>query len=266
MAAMAYSMLPQEVIISTTYDTLDGTNNIYYIPLSVLENIAEVMGDGWDTDEITSTSGITYQFRQGGYTRNLAIDKNLPILKHIRYPSLYFSFICESNASSAINVSIINASTGSIINWCNITNVNMAITHFDVYSFNNKTKALSGASSRDQAMSAVVFAENAVVMPNQVTGTAGAEYLGFSFPNGTYQTTRYYNIFTSQAFTTFEKLICNGDTSAVFDGLYVEMRGTDLINKYVTVNGITYKIFGQPSQSWQGTHRPKVCVSSELIP
>jgi hypothetical protein len=164
-----------------------------------------------------------------------------------------------------VTASIINIDDGTLLNWSTITNINAQISSLDVFSFNSTTKALCGVAERNlNTSSALVFAANGVLMPHQVMDNGSNTALGIALNDGSYSSVTYNNTLTGNPKTIFEPVFSNVSVQTEFNGLYVEVRASDMQQKTVTYGGITYKIFGN-NTNWAGMNRPKICVSSEIL-
>ncbi len=268
MPKMNYSIMPQTISIDRVSDTLDGTNTIYYVPKTSLDNIAETLGDGWTTTELTNeiaTSSVN--FRDNNSTRVLGNEKSIPcLINPTMYPYLYFPLFYANNMGQNLMVNIISLS-GTLITWDAIGAHGTAVNTIDVYSFNSKTKALCGpVENNGNNTSAIIFSENGVMCPDRVQGSNGTNDLCvvLSDSNGEYYTTPFNNMLVGYTRTVFEPVFCRSDASIPFNGIYVLTRGDDDSEKTVVFNNITYKIFGGPHIATR-PNRPKLVVSSEIV-
>lgn len=268
MPKMNYSIMPQTISIDMVNDTLDGTNTIYYVSKASLDVIAETLGDGWTTTELTNeiaTSAVN--FRDNNSTRVLDNEKSIPCLVNpTMYPYLYFPLFYANNLCQNLMVNVISLS-GTLITWDNIGTHGVAVNTIDIYSFNSKTKALCGpVENNGNNTSAIIFSENGVMCPDKVQGNNATYDLAvvLSDSNGEYYSTTFNAMQTGYTRTVFEPVFCRFDASISFDGIYVITRGDDDSEKTVVFNNITYKIFGGP-HTVSRPNRPKLVVSSEIV-
>ena len=265
MNKMAYSIWPESIPVSYEVTQPDGTNNFCHLTLASIQDIADVLGDGWDAEEIGSTENVSIQYRKGTTTGMIAVGETLPALVNSTlYPALafFFNFYNTANPQN-FEVNVVNKLTGELITFCCISGINVNIERIDVYSFNSKTKAISGCEALGQNHHAIVFSENGVLLPDRVQANNGTNDLRITRPNGDYANTYYpYTVANSPKFV-IEPIFYMYNTDLEFTGLYQDTRDTNVLSKVVTYNGVTYKVFGCPPG--RTDQRPKVVVSSEIV-
>lgn len=268
MPKMNYSIMPQTISIDMVNDTLDGTTTIYYVPKTSLDAIAETLGDGWTTTELSNeiaTSAVN--FRDNNTSRVLDNEKSIPcLINPTMYPYLYFPLFYANNLQQNLMVNVISLS-GELITWDTIGMHGVAVNTIDVYSFNSKTKALCGPNENNgNNTSAIIFSENGVMCPDRVHGNSGTNDLCIvlSNSNGERYVTTFSAMLIGYTRTVFEPVFCRFDASIPFDGIYVLTRGDDDYEKTIVFNNITYKIFGGAHIAAR-PNRPKLVVSSEIV-
>lgn len=269
--AMTYSMLPNEV--STTYVgdkyRADSDNMYYFLSLSSLQNIANLMGDGWTAESISSGNVVLHWRDQDtDESFELKSGKSIPVLKNTTlYPNLAICFttgLSWQENPQAYYACVLNVATGEALSAHILCSVNVDVYNLDVYSFNSKVKAIGGSTERSQEFSAIIFTEKGIVTCYKMNwgGSANNDYR-IILPDGSFSDTKRSEHIVS-ARTFFEPVFGEAFPDEVFDGIYLESRASNFLHRTVTYNGITYTIFGNNgADSTNG--KPEFVVSSEIL-
>lgn len=269
--AMTYSMLPNEVSATYVGDKYkaDSEDMFYFLSLSSLQNIANLMGDGWTAESISS-GDVVLHWREQDSTESFELKsgKSIPVLKNTTlYPNLAICFTTGLNwyqHPQAYYACVLNVATGEALSTHILCLTNVDIYNLDVYSFNSKVKAIGGSTERSQEFSAIIFTEKGIITCNTMnwSGSTNNDYR-IILPDGTFSDTeRSEHIVSARTF--FEPVFGEAFPDEVFDGIYLESRASNFLHRTVTYNGITYTVFGNNGND-SANGKPEFVVSSEIL-
>lgn len=268
---MANSMLPSEIgVVYIESDYQSGSSDTFcFLNLFSLQNMVELMGDGWTAENISSDAN-TLHWISPNSSESLALKsgKSIPMIKNTAlYPNLGICFPCVKSwydRAQLVTACVINLATGEALSSHLLTNVNVDILFMDVYSFSATAKAVGGSTERGQESSGIIFTAQGIITSKRLDSGDVWDYR-IILPDGTYSDTTVQNPILQSARTVFEPIFGENFANVVFDGIYLLTRCDVKTYRVVTYSGITYTIFGTNRVDWSDHKQPVFVVSSEIL-
>lgn len=272
--AMQYSMYPQELYVPAadgrTIDAGATTTQIYFMPLDKLEDIADAFGEDFYAEMTSPREGITQHFRNvSGGDRTMKEDATFPALRCTRYPDLAFIVISGNAYLQQPIFEVLNLATGTDVYWNAIGMVNLNYPYFDIYSFNSKLQAFAGCWNKGFAYgSVIIFGDDYIFMLDNFTANSNPQ--NYRIIRADASTSVVYAPNNNAGLlnvpkTSLDAVFDPANPDRVFTGIYMFLRGLDLIFRRETHDEKMYIFFGNDGTSWSNVWRPHFVISSDVM-